>query len=449
MEHEAGIRTRDEAWSGGESRLAQSVARPLIRFLAQSTSSGVVLIVATVAALVWANSPWDASYISFWESEIDLRLGDWQPFVSHDHPLTVRDWVNDGLMVLFFFVVGMQITAELLVGELRNPRAAALPAVAALGGMVAPALIYFAINAGEASADGWGVPMATDIAFAVGVLALLGDRVPSSLKVFLLMLAIVDDIGAILVIAVFYTDQLATGWLLLSFVGLGLMGALRSARVWYTPVYLVVGFVVWFAMLRSGVHATIAGVAIGLLTPVRPLLGHRRLEIVEDVLSGDRVEPAEMRDASWKLRESVSVAGRLTALLSPWTVFIVVPLFAIANAGIPLSGSVLSDAASSPATIGVVAGLVLGKPLGIGLAAWIARSTGLASLPAGVTMRHIVGTGFVAGIGFTVALFISGLAFDDARVADEAVIGVLVASILSAVIGAALLGRTPRADGPT
>lgn len=444
MANEAGIRTRDEAWSGSDSRLAQSVARPLIRFLAQSTSSGVILIIATAVALIWANSPWDASYTSFWDTEIELRLGDWQPFVSHDHPLTLRDWVNDGLMVLFFFVVGMEITAELVVGELRNPRAAALPAIAAFGGMVAPALIYLAINAGEASANGWGVPMATDIAFAVGVLALLGDRVPSSLKVFLLMLAIVDDIGAILVIAVFYTDELAMDWLLLSFAGLALIGVLRSSRVWYTPVYLVVGVVVWFAMLRSGVHATIAGVAIGLLTPVRPLLGARRLEAVEDVLSGDRVEPTAMRDVSWKLRESVSVAGRLTALLSPWTVFVVVPLFAMANAGIPLSGSVLADAASSPATLGVVAGLVVGKPLGIAAATWIARSTGVATLPDGVTMRHIVGTGFVAGVGFTVALFIARLAFEDPLIADEAVIGVLTASLISAVVGAVVLARTPR-----
>ncbi|MDW3218269.1 MAG: Na+/H+ antiporter NhaA [Acidimicrobiales bacterium] len=449
MANEAGIRTRDEAWSGSDSRLAQSVARPLIRFLAQSTSSGVILIIATAVALIWANSPWDASYTSFWDTEIELRLGDWQPFVSHDHPLTLRDWVNDGLMVLFFFVVGMEITAELVVGELRNPRAAALPAIAAFGGMVAPALIYLAINAGEASANGWGVPMATDIAFAVGVLALLGDRVPSSLKVFLLMLAIVDDIGAILVIAVFYTDELAMDWLLLSFAGLALIGLLRSSRVWYTPVYLVVGVVVWFAMLRSGVHATIAGVAIGLLTPVRPLLGARRLEAVEDVLSGDRVEPTAMRDVSWKLRESVSVAGRLTALLSPWTVFVVVPLFAMANAGIPLSGSVLGDAASSPATLGVVAGLVVGKPLGIAVATWIARSTGVATLPEGVTMRHIVGTGFVAGVGFTVALFIARLAFEDPLIADEAVIGVLTASLISAVVGAVVLARTPRtADRP-
>ena len=446
MSHEPEIRSRAEAWSGSDGLLAQTVARPLIRFLAQSTSSGVVLILATAGALIWANSPWDASYVSFWNSEVDLALGDWHPFRSHGHALTVRDWVNDGLMALFFFVVGLQISSELFVGELRNPRDAALPALAAVGGMVVPAALYLVVNLGGDAANGWGVPMATDIAFAVGVLALLGDRIPAALKVFLLMLAIVDDIGAILVIAVFYTEELSLGWFATAVVGIGAIVALRSARVWYTPIYILVGFVVWFAMLRSGVHATIAGVAIGLLTPVRPLLGSRRLEIVEDVLSGDRVDPVEMRDASWKLRESVSVSGRLIALLSPWTVFVVVPLFAMANAGIPLSGELLGDAVSSPATLGVALGLVVGKPLGIGIATWLARRSGISALPPGVSMHHIIGTGFVAGIGFTVALFISGLAFDDPAVNDEAVIGILVASLVSATIGALVLARAPRVE---
>lgn len=449
MEHEPEIRERPEAWSGGDSVLAARFARPLIRFLAQSTAAGVVLIVATVAAVVWANSPWDASYVTFWHTEIDLQIGDWRPFHAHDHALTTQDWVNDGLMALFFFVVGMQITSELTVGELRDPRAAALPALAAVGGMIAPALIYVAISAGDDAVGGWGIPMATDIAFAVGVLALVGNRVPSSLKVFLLMLAIVDDIGAILVIALFYTDNLSFSWLAVALAGLVVIGLSRRARVWYTPLYMVLGFLVWYATLRSGVHATIAGVAIGLLTPVEPLLGTRRLEVVEDILSGDRADPSQLRDVSWKLRESMSVAGRLNALISPWTIFVIVPIFALGNAGVAMSGSAFESAASSAATWGVTAGLLLGKPLGIVAAVWLAVRTGVARLPTGVTMRHIVGTGFVAGIGFTVALFISGLAFDDPTLNNEAVIGVFAASIAAAVIGASILATTPAVEDET
>lgn len=450
MAHEPEIRPRAEAWSGGDSRTAQTVARPLIRFLAQSTASGVLLIAATVAALVWANSAWSESYTSFWHTEIDISLGDWHPFVAHGHSLTLHDWVNDAAMALFFFVVGLQITSELVVGDLRDRKVAMLPAMAAIGGMVVPALVYVAVNAGgDGVANGWGVPMATDIAFAVGVLALLGDRVPPSLKVFVLMLAIVDDIGAILVIALFYTESVSLPWLGGAVAGLVVIGTLRRMRAWYTPLYLVIGVAVWYATLRSGVHATIAGVAIGVLTPVRPLLGPRRLEAVEDLVSGDRADPLELRDLTWRIRESMSVASRLIALLSPWTVFIIVPAFALANAGIPLSGQVLSDAASSPVSLGVAAGLVLGKPAGVVAATWLAKTTGIARLPGGITMRHITGTGFVAGIGFTVALFISGLAFTDAATADAAVIGVLAASVLAAVIGAVVLagaGRDPEAE---
>ena len=450
MSHEPEIRARAEAWSGGDSRSAQTVARPLIRFLAQSTASGLLLILATAAALIWANSPWSDSYSSFWHTEVDIAVGDWHPFVAHGHSLTLHDWVNDAAMALFFFVVGLQITSELVVGDLRDRKVAMLPAMAAVGGMVVPALLYVAVNAaGDGVTGGWGVPMATDIAFAVGVLALLGDRIPPSLKVFVLMLAIVDDIGAILVIALFYTESVSLPWLGLAAGGLVLIATLRRMRAWYTPLYLVVGVTVWYATLRSGVHATIAGVAIGMLTPVRPLLGPRRLEAIEDVVSGDRADPVELRDLNWRIRESMSVASRLIALLSPWTVFVVVPLFALANAGIPLSSDVLGDAATSPVSLGVAAGLVLGKPIGVVAATWLAKTTGIARLPGGITMRHITGTGFVAGIGFTVALFITGLAFTDGPTADAAVIGVLAASVIAAVVGAVVLagaGRDPDAE---
>ncbi|MDH4169820.1 MAG: Na+/H+ antiporter NhaA [Acidimicrobiia bacterium] len=418
----------------------------MIRFLAQEAASGALLLAATAVALLWANSAWSASYHDFWNLEIDLTVGSWHPFVHNGQPLTLEGWVNDALMALFFFVVGLEITSEVVVGELREPRVAALPAVAAFGGMVAPAAIYTVVNLSGGEMDGWGIPMATDIAFAVGVLVLLGPRVPRALKLFVLMLAIVDDIGAILVIAVFYTDDLDFAWLALALFGLAAIGLMRRGRVWYTPVYIVVGLVVWYATFRSGVHATIAGVAVGVMTPARPLLGHRRFEGVEDVLSGDTADPAGLRDVSWRLRESVSVSSRLSAIISPWTSFLIVPMFALANAGVPLSSQALTDAAASPVTIGIVLGLVIGKPLGIVMATLLTHRRGWARLPHGVEPRHIVGAGFVAGIGFTVALFIADLAFADPALVDQAVIGILAASAIASLIGVAILWKAPQVD---
>ncbi len=407
----------------------------MVRFLAQESASGVLLIVATIAALVWRNSPVGDSYVDFWHTMIDIEIG---PFHLEED---LGHFVNDALMVLFFFVVGLEIKSELVVGDLCDPRDAALPAVAALGGMIVPALLYAAFNLSGAGSDGWGIPMATDIAFAVGVISLLGSRVPQRLKLFLLTLAIVDDIGAILVIAVFYTNDLRFDWLGLAVLGVGVMFLMQRARVWYTPLYVVLGVGVWYATFESGVHATIAGVALGLLTPARPLLGERRFEFMEDIVSGDTADPVGTRNATWLLRERVPLTSRFIALLAPWTGFVIVPIFALANAGVPLSGSVIGEALGSSVTWGIVAGLVLGKPVGVSLATFLAVRGGLAELPAGVSMRHIVGAGAVAGIGFTVALFISGLAFEELpEVADQAVIGVLLASVLATVVGFFILG---------
>ncbi len=428
------IDVRREAWSGSDRPIARTVARPMVRFLAQESASGVLLILATVAALVWRNSPVGDSYVDFWHTYINVEIGPIHFEEDFGH------FVNDALMVLFFFVVGLEIKSELVVGDLRNPRDAALPAVAALGGMVVPALLYVVVNAGGAGVDGWGVPMATDIAFAVGVLALLGDRIPQRLKLFLLTLAIVDDIGAILVIAVFYTSDLRFDWLGVALVGLALVVVLQRARVWYTPVYVVLGIVIWFATLESGVHATIAGVALGLLAPATPLLGERRLEFVEDIMSGESADPVEARNAKWQLRERVPVTSRMITLLAPWTSFVIVPVFALANAGILLSGDIIGDALGSAVTWGIVLGLVVGKPLGIFLFTFSAVRVGLATLPDGVTMRHVLGAGAVAGIGFTVALFISGLAFEGTELVDQAIIGVLLASALATIAGFAILG---------
>ena len=431
---EGSLSVRKETWSGGDSPLARAVARPMVRFLRQEAASGVLLLVATATALIWVNSPWGHTYHEFWDTHLAIDIGS-----THLIDLTLHGWVNDALMALFFFVVGMEIKSELVDGDLTDPRVAALPAFGALGGMIAPALIFVALNTGGDGIGGWGIPMATDIAFAVGVLALLGPRVPHQLKLFLLTLAIVDDIGAILVIALFYSTSLSLGWLAVAVAVTVLIVALRPLRVWYQPVYVLLGSVVWFAMHESGVHATIAGVALGLLAPARPLLGQRMFESVEDVLSGDTADPVALRDASFRLRESVPVTGRLTTLLSPWTSFVIVPIFALANAGVELSGEAIGSAFSSRVTLGIIAGLVIGKPVGIYLFSTGAIRLRLASLPAGLGGGHLVGAGAVAGIGFTVALFIASLAFDDQRLADDAVIGILVASVIATALGWVLL----------
>lgn len=415
----------------------------MVRFLAQETASGLLLLLATAAALIWANSPFSEGYHHFWETEIDISIGSWMPLMLDGHSLNLELVVNDVLMVLFFFVVGLEIKSELVTGDLSSPKEAALPALAAIGGMVVPAGIYALINLGGDGISGWGVPMATDIAFAVGVLALLGPRIPSRLKLFLLALAIADDIGAILVIAVFYTEGLQFGWLGLAVAGLALVIVMQRSRVWFTPIYVMVGIVIWYATFRSGVHATIAGVALGLLAPARPLLGSRAFERVEDVVAGDNASSSELRDVSWKMRESVPVTGRLIGLLSPWTSFMIIPIFALANAGVTLSGEAVSAAASSRVTLGVIAGLVIGKPLGIWVTTMLATRYTSVELPAGLTSLHVLGAGAVAGIGFTVALFIGALAFDDPAIGEQATMGVLVASVSATLLGFLILRRIP------
>ena len=415
----------------------------MVRFLAQEAASGVLLLAATAVALIWANSPYSEGYHHFWETEIDLSIGSWMPVVLDGHPLSLELVVNDVLMVLFFFVVGLEVKTELVTGDLSSPKEAALPAMAAVGGMAVPAAIYAVINLGGDGVAGWGIPMATDIAFAVGVLALLGPRIPSRLKLFLLALAIADDVGAILVIAVFYTEGLLFGWLGAAIGGLCFVIVMQRSRVWFTPVYVVAGVFIWYATFRSGVHATIAGVSLGLLAPARPLLGRRTFERIEDLFSGDIADAAEVRDASWRMRESVPVTSRLLALMSPWTSFIIIPIFALANAGVTLSGEAVSAAASSRVTLGVIVGLVLGKPLGIWLTTMLATRYTSVDLPEGLTSMHILGAGAVAGIGFTVALFIGALAFEDPALGEQATMGVLVASVTATAVGFLILRRVP------
>ena len=429
------------SWLASARPVPRLLARPLRTFLNTEAAGGVVLLVATVVALVWANSPLAGSYEDFWHTRIELGVGEWR--VAED----LRHWVNDALMALFFFVVGLEIKRELVVGELNEARKAMLPAIAALGGMVGPALLYLAFTAGSPGASGWGIPMATDIAFAVGVLALLSDRIPAGLKVFLLSLAIVDDIGAILVIAVFYSSGLQLGWLLTAGLLLGAMVVLRRLNVYWVPVYVFVGVFVWLATFGSGVHATIAGVAMGLLTPAKPTDPGG----FDDVLRQAQELPSEpdaqsLHSLELQANEVVSVAERLEHKLHPWTSYFVIPVFALANAGLVLSAQSFGDALGSNVAIGIVVGLVAGKIAGISLAAWIATKLNLGRLPEEVTWRHILGASAVAGIGFTVSLFVTDLAFDDAALISDAKLGILVASVIAAAIGVMILAFSSRSS---
>ena len=420
-------------FASSDNSLAKFVARPVLRFINREVAGGILLLTATAVALIWVNSGWGDSYHEFWHSEIELAVGAW-----HLPHMSVGHFVNDALMALFFFVVGLEIKRELVTGDLRSVRAAALPVIGALGGMVIPALFYVILNTSGEASRGWGIPMATDIAFAIGIVALLGSRVSPKIKLFLLTLAIVDDIGAIAVIAIFYSSGISVPWLVTALIGLTAVWILQRARVWAIPIYTVLGVFIWYATLESGVHATIAGVALGLLTPAKPLLGKRDAQQIVDALPSN-ANVDEVRHASFLAKESVPLTERLENMLHPFTAFLIIPIFALANAGIKLSGDTISEAATSNVTIGIIAGLVIGKPVGITLFTWVGTRFGLA-LPEGVSWPQFVGMGLAAGIGFTVSIFVGGLAFDDPAITDLAKIGILVASLLAAV-GALLLLR--------
>jgi len=351
-------------------------------------------------------------------------------------------------MAIFFFVIGLEIKTELVTGELNNVRAATLPTVAALGGMVVPAALYFALNTSAPESTGWGIPMATDIAFALGIMSLLGDRVPSALKLFLLALAIVDDVGAIAVIAIFYTSDLNIAWGLVAIGLLVIVAALKQMRVWYTPVYAILGIVVWYAVLESGVHATIAGVALGLLAPARPLVTKvKHSEAISNVIDPDAINAATTRRANLYVRESVSVADRLQTLIHPFTSFAILPLFALANAGIALSGESISAASTSTVTLGIIVGLLVGKTFGITLFSYAAVKFGPCDLPKGITWPQVFSVSILAGIGFTVALFITGLAFDGDEFAildTQARMGILFASLVASIVGLVALAATTK-----
>ncbi len=431
------MKTRQDPAGLSGAMPGRRLPRPLRQFLDTEAAGGVLLLVAAVAALAWANSPWSGSYRAVWETDLTLRLGRWA--LTHD----LRHWVNDGLMTLFFLVVGLEIKRELVCGDLREPRTAAVPVLAAVGGMAVPALLYVLVNGSGPGSSGWGIPMATDIAFAVGVLAVLGSRVPSSLKLFLLTLAIVDDIGAIVVIAVFYAGGVEPAFLAAAAVLLAaVLGLRRAGVVWVAP-YVVLGVGVWLVTEASGVHATIAGVVLGLMAPARPLTAAAVAREWAGDLSDDP-GPAELAAMTRLASTSVSPAERIEHLLHPWTSFVIVPVFALANAGVAIRSDSFDATGATAVAGGVALGLVVGKAVGVTAATWLAVRTGLGRLPEGATWPMVAGVGTVAGIGFTVSLFIAELAFDPGPLQDAAKIGVLGASTLAALAGALVLVRAGR-----
>ena len=435
-------------WLTSDRGLPTRFVRPLLRFTGIESAGGVVLLAAAAAALIWANAPFGESYERFWSTPVDLSVG------SFHLNETLRLFVNDGLMAIFFFVVGLEIKRELVSGDLRDPRAAALPAIAALGGMAVPALIYLGFNAGTDAANGWGIPMATDIAFAVGVVALLGSRIPLGGRLFLLTLAIVDDIGAIVVIAVFYTEQLSLAHLTLSLATLAAIWVASRIGIRSLTFYVPAAMVAWFFLFESGVHATLAGVAIGFITPAGSMYadreyrdkGRRILSAYESEEAAPHGEERLDEDAlalSAIARESVPPLHRIENALHPWSSFAVVPVFALANAGVRFAGVDLLEAATHRVAIGVSVGLLVGKTVGITLFTWLAVRFRLGVLPRSVGWTHVVGLAIVAGVGFTVSLFMTGLSFSDPATADLAKTGIFVGSVLAGILGYLVLRTLP------
>ena len=435
--------------------MVKKILSPVDRFMHLEASSGIMLIIATIIALVMANTGMHHLYHDILHFPINLDIGS---IKLHG---TIHHWVNDGLMVIFFFVVGLEIKREMVSGELSSPKKAALPMFAALGGMVVPALVYAALNmsgAPDTALNGWGIPMATDIAFAVGVIALLGKRVPFSLKIFLLALAIVDDLGAVFVIAAFYTANISAPALGIALIAIFGIILFRFIQVRAVIPYIILGLIVWFGFFTSGVHATIAGVVVGFLTPAKPLFSGDDLgKMINDLSQAtlnklnyfddskatttalqekDRQNFFALRDMAF---EGLSPLDRIIDILHPWVSFLIMPLFAFCNAGVVISPEAAGSFFSSPISMGVILGLVVGKPVGILIFSWLSVVLKIADLPKGVTWTHVIGLGFLGGIGFTMSLFVTGLAIADPAQADLAKMGILAASLVASFAGAGIL----------
>jgi NhaA family Na+:H+ antiporter len=414
-----------------------ALVNPLKRFLHIESASGVLLILTTLSALILANSPLSVNFLAIWKTPFELRIGP----IGMSHSL--QHWINDGLMTIFFFVIGLEVKRELVLGELQDLRQASLPIAAAIGGMIIPATIYILLQHGAPAQRGWGIPMATDIAFVVGCLTVLGSRIPGRLRVLLLSLAIADDIGAIIVIAIGYTDHIDLTALTIGILCIGVMFGFMKVGIRNLAVYIILMVLVWVAFHESGIHATIAGVIIGMITPTKGWISESRLMTMCQKSaqflhgggwrsSGERYEVLRrMEQAS---RRTISPLERFEKELHPWVGFVIMPIFSLANAGVAIS---LPDFAS-PVAIAVMLGLFVGKPGGIFLFSWLAVRFGIARLPEGVGWGAITGGGFLAGIGFTMAIFIASLALDGPLM-NAAKVGILVGSILSAIAGITIL----------
>ena len=426
---------------------------PINEFLHQEASGGILLIIFTVIALVWANSPWSDSYHHLWQTYLSLNLGS---LLNLNYSL--HYWINDGLMAIFFFTVGLEIKRELLVGELSSLKKASLPIAGALGGMIVPAFIYIIFNAGGEGANGWGISMAADIAFVVGIMALLGSRVPLTLKIFVLALAIADDIGAVLVIAIFYTAEISITALLVAVIVVLILFVLNKLGTKSLILYTLLGLILWLAVLKSGLHATIAGVLLAFTIPassrydtskfskkVKELLDKFNTtgEHGENVLSNP-----ERQTTVLAIEEScekvLTPLQRFEHKLHPWTAFFIIPVFALANAGVTLHGIDVFSALFNSISIGIILGLFLGNQIGIFLFTFIAVKMKLASLPEGVNWKNLYGTSILAGTGFTMSLFIAGLAFTDPYLLDISKIGILTGSLLSGTVGFVFLRSTSK-----
>jgi NhaA family Na+:H+ antiporter len=434
--------------------LSERFTSPIRQFMALEVSGGILLVFVTIIAMTWANSSWAEAYFHFFHTPIALTIGNF--YLEH----SLLHWVNDLLMAIFFFVVGLEIKREMVSGELSSWKKASLPLFAALGGMIAPAIFYYSMNPDGAAAAGWGIPMATDIAFAVGIMMLLGNRVPFALKVFLLALAIADDLGAILVIALFYTKSLSVPHLIYALGGVIAILGLRAMGVWRKIPYLLVGAFMWLMVLKSGVHATVAGVALGFLTPAYPIVNRRKMfddlghlidkmrSVAKPVMTeenDDTNEPlgdetkALVDDIKYVAHEAEPPLDNLMHMLHPWVTFVIMPIFALGNAGIALTGVEMGDIFNSPVSLGVMLGLFLGKPLGIMLFSFLAVKLKVSSLPQGISWSSYMGMSCLAGIGFTMALFVGNLALGGSEYETFSKLGILIGSLLSAVVGYVVL----------
>lgn len=419
------------------TELVDRLTRPFAQFLRIEAASGAFLLLFTVAALILSNSPWAPHFMTVWETRVGFQIG------ALEFARSLRAWINDGLMTLFFFLVALELKRELVLGELHSPRTAAFSIAAALGGMLVPAALYLMLQYGHAGEGGWGAVMATDTAFVIGCLALLGARIPQSLRVFMLSLAIVDDIGAILVVAIGYSSHVAWGAFALGLLGVAVVRGMALLGVRSVPIYFLAGSLIWLAVDASGIHATITGVILGLLTPARRWVSDDRLYAILDRVvaypadeqrSGDTKDRNTLQLAEIAVRETLSPVERLEIALHSWVGFVIMPLFAFANAGVPIA---LGDL-GNPVTAAVFVGFVIGKPVGVLSFSWLASCSGLAARPPELSWAFLAAGSLLAGIGFTMALFIANLAFSEGLI-NAAKLGIFAASLVAATTGLAVL----------